>query len=141
MATITLEAKIRENLGSSVARRERKAGRVPGVVYGHGGESVAVSVDALEFNRVLNSETGSNTLITLGINGKKDTALARQIHRHPTRPMIVHVDFIRVNMNEEVEANVANIKRPFESTMPSLRQNVVKCDRSAANWSVSPCQR
>lgn len=107
MATITLEAKIRENLGSSVARRERKAGRVPGVVYGHGGESVAVSVDALEFNRVLNSETGSNTLITLDINGKKDTALARQIHRHPTRPMIVHVDFIRVNMNEEVEANVS----------------------------------
>ena len=107
MATTTLEAKIRQNLGSSVARRERKAGRVPGVVYGHGGESVAVTVDALEFNRVLNLETGSNTLITLDIEGKKDTALARQIHRHPTRPMIVHVDFIRVNMNEEVEAHVS----------------------------------
>jgi large subunit ribosomal protein L25 len=106
MATTILEAKIRQNLGSSVARRERKAGRVPGVVYGHGGESIAVSVDAKEFNRVLKLETGSNTLITLYIEGKKDTALARQIHRHPTRPMIVHVDFIRVNMNEEVEAQV-----------------------------------
>lgn len=106
MATTILEAKIRQNLGSSVARRERKAGRVPAVVYGHGGDSVAVSIDAREFNRVLKLETGSNTLITLDIEGKKDTALARQIHRHPTRPMIVHVDFIRVNMNEEVEAHV-----------------------------------
>lgn len=107
MATTTLEAKIRKNLGSSVARRERKAGRVPGVVYGHGGDSVAVSVDALEFNRILSSTTGSNTLITLDIEGQKDTALARQIHKHPTRPMVIHVDFIRVNMNEEVEANVS----------------------------------
>ena len=106
MSTTVLEAKIRKNLGSSTARRERKAGRVPGVVYGHGGNSIAVSVDALEFNRVLKSESGSNTLITLDIEGKKDTALARQIHRHPTRPMIVHVDFIRVNLNEEVEAQV-----------------------------------
>lgn len=107
MATTTLEAKIRKNLGSSTARRERKAGRVPGVVYGHGGETIAVSVDALEFNRILSSSTGSNTLISLDIEGEKNTALARQIHRHPTRPMVIHVDFIRVNMNEEVEANVA----------------------------------
>lgn len=106
MATVNLEAQVRFDLGSAVARRERKAGLVPAVVYGHGGDTVAVAVNALEFNRILASESGSNTLITLDIAGTKETALARQIHRHPTRPYIVHVDFIRVNVNEEVEAEV-----------------------------------
>jgi large subunit ribosomal protein L25 len=105
--TTTLEAQVRTDLGSPNARRERNVGRVPAVVYGHGGDSVAVSVDALEFNRILHSETGANTLIELDIAGKKETALARQIHRHPTKPQIVHVDFIRVNMNEEVVAEVS----------------------------------
>ena len=45
-------------------------------------------------------------MITLDIEGKKDTALARQINRHPVRPVITHVDFIRVNVNESVEAEV-----------------------------------
>ena len=102
----TLEAKVRKDLGSSNARRERNEGRVLGVVYGHGGDSISVSVDALDLNRILASETGANTLITLNIEGTKDTALARQIHRHPTKPQIIHVDFIRVNVNEEVEAEV-----------------------------------
>lgn len=102
----TLKAQVRKELGSSNARRERNEGKVLGVVYGHGGDSVPVAVDALELNRILASDSGSNTLITLDIEGSKDTALARQIHRHPTKPHIIHVDFIRVNVNEEVEAEV-----------------------------------
>jgi len=107
MATTNLQANVRTQLGSANARRERKAGLVPAVVYGHGGETISVSVNALEFNRILSSETGANTLITLDIDGKKGTALARQIRRHPTRPVITHVDFIRVNVNEAVVAEVA----------------------------------
>lgn len=106
MATTNLKAKLRTGLGSANARRERKAGLVPAVVYGHGDDTISVAVDALEFNRILSSETGANTLITLDIDGKKDTALARQIKRHPTRPVITHVDFIRVNVNEAVAAEV-----------------------------------
>ena len=106
MAAVNLKAKVRTQLGSANARRDRKQGLVPAVVYGHGDASISVTVDALEFNRILKSESGVNTLITLDIEGKKDTALARQINRHPTRPVITHVDFIRVNVNEAVEAEV-----------------------------------
>jgi len=106
MAATNLKANVRTKLGSANARRDRKAGLVPAVVYGHGDDTIAVTVDALEFNRILSSESGINTLITLDIEGKKDTALARQINRHPVRPVITHVDFIRVNVNEEVEAEV-----------------------------------
>lgn len=107
MAGAQLKAQVRTQLGSANARRDRKAGLVPAIVYGHGDESISVAVDALEFNRILSSESGANTLITLDISGKKDTALARQIVRHPTKPVITHVDFIRVNVNEEVEAEVS----------------------------------
>ena len=106
MAETNLKASVRTQLGSANARRERKAGLVPAVVYGHGDDTISVTVNALEFNRILSSETGANTLITLDIDGKKDTALARQIRRHPTRPVITHVDFIRVNVNEAVVAEV-----------------------------------
>ena len=106
MAVTNLKANVRTKLGSANARRDRKAGLVPAVVYGHGDDTVSVTVDALEFNRILSSESGVNTLITLDIEGKKDTALARQINRHPVRPVITHVDFIRVNVNESVEAEV-----------------------------------
>lgn len=106
MATTKLKAQIRTGKGSADSRRQRRAGLVPAVIYGHGAEVLSVAVDALEFNRILTSETGDNTLITLDIDGKQDTALARQIHRHPTKPQITHVDFIRVNVNEEVEAEV-----------------------------------
>lgn len=106
MATTNLKANFRTKLGSANARRDRKAGLVPAVVYGHGDDTLSVTVNAHEFNRILASETGANTLITLDIEGKQDTALARQIRRHPTRPVITHVDFIRVNVNEAVEAEV-----------------------------------
>ncbi len=106
MATTNLKANLRTKLGSANARRDRKAGLVPAVVYGHGDDTLSVTVNAHDFSRILASETGANTLITLDIDGKKDTALARQIRRHPTRPVITHVDFIRVNVNEEVVAEV-----------------------------------
>ncbi len=106
MSTTELIAEPRVKEGSAQARRDRNAGRVPAVVYGHGADNISVTVDARELNHILASESGSNTLITLDIAGNKDTALARQIHRHPTKPFIYHVDFIRVNVNEEVEAEV-----------------------------------
>ncbi|MFN8015996.1 MAG: 50S ribosomal protein L25 [Acidimicrobiia bacterium] len=106
MAATELKATMRTSLGSANSRRERNEGQVPAVVYGHGSETLSVSVNALELNRILASETGANTLIALDIDGKKDTALARQIKRHPTKPQITHVDFIRVNVNEEVVAEV-----------------------------------
>jgi large subunit ribosomal protein L25 len=90
MAATTLKANVRTKIGSSHARRDRRAGLVPAVVYGHGDDTLSVSVNAHEFSRILASESGANTLIELDIDGKKDTALARQIRRHPVRPIIIH---------------------------------------------------
>ncbi len=69
---------------------------MPAVVYGLGTDTVSVTVPARELQHILAGESGANTLITLDVDGESVLTLARQIHRHPTRAMLVHVDFIRI---------------------------------------------
>lgn len=106
-STITALPRSEAETGSGPAGRLRRAGRVPAVVYGLGVEPAAVSVDALELNRILHSETGSNTLITLAIDGgAQHLTLARQIHRHPTKGHLIHVDFVKINRDVAVSADI-----------------------------------
>jgi len=106
-STITATPRSVEETGSGPAGRLRRAGRVPAVVYGLGTEPEAISVDALELNRILHSETGSNTLITLDVTGgAQHLTLARQVHRHPTKGHLIHVDFVKINRNVAVTADI-----------------------------------
>jgi large subunit ribosomal protein L25 len=99
-----LAAEPRAERGSRPAGRLRRAGRVPAVVYGLGGDTVAVTVPSRELTHLL--ARGANTLITLGIDGGEQLTLARQVQRHPTRGDLVHVDFIRVRTDVAVTAEV-----------------------------------
>lgn len=104
---ITATLRSADETGSGPAGRLRRAGRVPAVVYGLGVEPESISVDALELNRILHSETGSNTLITLDVaGGTKHLTLARQVHRHATRGDLIHVDFVKINRNIAVTADI-----------------------------------
>lgn len=106
MAEVALVADVRSDLGSSNSRRLRAAGRIPAVVYGHGTDPQAVSVNARELRAALNTDAGVNALINLDVAGKKQLALTREIQRHPVRNTVVHVDFQVVNRNEEITAEV-----------------------------------
>jgi large subunit ribosomal protein L25 len=106
MADVVLTADLRSELGSAPAGRMRREGNVPAIMYGLGTESISISVNAHELDRILRSESGANTLITLQLGGAAHTALARQIQRHPVRHSIQHVDFVRVNADSLVEAEV-----------------------------------
>jgi large subunit ribosomal protein L25 len=102
-----LKATLREDQGSPESRRLRKEGLLPAVVYGQGMESTAVYIDAREFRNALKTEAGSNIILNIEL-GEKDkvTALARQIQRHPYRDEFVHVDLIKVDLTQTVEAKV-----------------------------------
>jgi large subunit ribosomal protein L25 len=102
-----LKATLREDQGSPESRRLRKEGLLPAVVYGQGMESTAVYIDAREFRNALKTEAGSNIILNIEL-GEKDkvTALARQIQRHPYRDEFVHVDLIKVDLTQTVEAEV-----------------------------------
>lgn len=106
MTDATLLATNRTSRGSGPAGRMRNAGEVPAVIYGLGADTVTISVSARELDRILHSDTGVNSLISLSVEGKNVLALARQIQRHATRGILQHVDFIRVSRDVAVSAEV-----------------------------------
>lgn len=105
--TITLAATIRDGRGTGPARATRRAGEVPAIIYGRGGDNVAVSVSAHDLDLILRSETGVNSVITLKVDGKEQLALCRQIQRHPVKGSLVHVDFVRVSADVAITADVS----------------------------------
>jgi len=105
MAEEVLTAEPRAERGSRPAGRLRRAGQVPAVIYGLGGDTVPVTVPSREVTHILSH--GANTLIRLRLVGDDQLTLARQVQRHPTRGDLVHLDFIRVRTDVAVSAEVA----------------------------------
>jgi len=106
MPDTKLAAEVRPEKGSRPAGRLRREGRLPGVVYGLGEESVAVTVNAHQLGTILSSKSGANTLITLQIDGRDQLALARQVQRDAVKGSLVHVDFVRVRADQTIQAEV-----------------------------------
>ncbi len=106
MAEVKLDVTKREGTGKGAARRARAAGKVPGVVYGRGMDPVAVEVDRRQFVQALQTDAGMNVLLGLKIDGQSITTLARELQRDPVRGTLLHADFVKVDLNVEVEAEV-----------------------------------
>ncbi len=106
MAELILNADITRGRGTRAARRLRRAGHVPGVVYGLGGDPVPVAVHARQLRSVLNTEAGLNALLTLDVNGDRQLGLVKELQHHPVRNEVIHVDFIRVDADVAVEVEV-----------------------------------
>ena len=108
----TLQCETRSERGKNLARRLRRDGRLPGVVYGDsGGQSasdvVAVSVDPGALSRILRSDAGFNTLIGLAIDsGQPTQVLIKDYQLHPITRELLHVDFYRLAMNKVITVTV-----------------------------------
>lgn len=106
MPEIVLQAEAGRPLGSSAARRLRKEGKIPGIVYGHGSEPVAVAVVGRELRAALTGDAGTNALLSLQADGKRYLTIARELQRHPVRGTVTHVDFQIVRRDEVIGADV-----------------------------------
>ncbi|MPZ51466.1 MAG: 50S ribosomal protein L25 [Acidimicrobiia bacterium] len=106
MSEVNLAARTGRSTGSRESRRIRREGGVPAIVYGHGREPVAVTVDAIELSRALNTDAGSNALISLDLGDETVTTMAREVERHPFRREYRHVDFVEVSLTDTLEAEV-----------------------------------
>jgi large subunit ribosomal protein L25 len=106
--TATITATNRDQTGKGAARTFRREGRVPGILYGHGEESVALSVDARELERLVHSVSIENTIVDLAFEGGRQPVkvLIREIQRHPTRDQYLHVDFFHVAMDEKISVAI-----------------------------------
>ncbi len=102
--TTKLNVRSREAGGSRAARRLRRTGRVPGVVYGGGDESVSFDADARELRLAL---AGAGAVLDLSVNGGKATPVVlKEAQRDPVRGETVHIDLLRVRLDQAIHAVV-----------------------------------
>src|SRR5215213_1667768 len=102
MASAQLSANARPDGGKGVARKLRSEGRVPAVVYGHGRESLKLSINTRELEKLLDHIAAESTVIDLDIDGKGSRTLIREIQRHPFKRQILHVDFQELVAGEKI---------------------------------------
>ncbi|MHB1516989.1 MAG: 50S ribosomal protein L25 [Acidimicrobiales bacterium] len=106
MPETSLIAEAGRPVGSRATRRLRSEGKIPGVLYGHGTDPIAVAVGAREFQIALSGEAGLNTLLSLEVGSANYLTLAREIQRHPVRNVVTHVDFQIVRRDEVIAAEI-----------------------------------
>jgi large subunit ribosomal protein L25 len=98
----TLKAEKRDGTGKGVARKLRAAGRVPGVLYGHGNDPIPLSVSGQDLIHLLHGAAGANVLVDLDIDGDARLVIPREIQRDYIHARFVHVDFLEVRRDEKI---------------------------------------
>lgn len=121
---VALAARKRAGNGKGEARSLRREGRVPAIAYGAGTEPVALSVDALELYHALHTEAGANVVLRLDVEGETHLAFPREIHRHPVRREVLHLDFVAIDRNTPVTADVPLVLEGAEDA-PGVAQSGV----------------
>jgi large subunit ribosomal protein L25 len=140
MATVTdnnlLEAQPRTAGNKNEARRVRRSGKIPAVVYGAGQDSVPVAVDPRQVTRILNSETGHNTIFDLALDGgSKTKAMIVDWQYEPIKGKLLHIDLKRIAMDKKLAVMVpieligepAGVKQQGGILEQMLREVEVEC--------------
>ena len=106
MAQTRIPAETRTEFGKGAARRTRRAGKIPAVLYGHGTDPVHLSLPSLQFAAVVR-EQGRNAVLELDVDGSSpQLALTKTVVVHPLRPYIEHVDLLVIKRGEKVEVEL-----------------------------------
>ncbi|KAA2252905.1 50S ribosomal protein L25/general stress protein Ctc [Solihabitans fulvus] len=106
MSEVRLAAEPRTEFGKGAARRTRRAGKIPAVLYGHGSDPKHLALPALEFARVVR-EHGQNAVLTLDFDSSgTELALTKTVTTHPIKNYIEHVDLLLVKRGEKVTVEV-----------------------------------
>jgi large subunit ribosomal protein L25 len=106
MATVQLDATVRDNAGKGPARTLRSEGRVPAIIYGHKREARALSINARDLSKLLDHIVAESTVIELNLDGTTSKTLIREIQRHPFKKEILHVDFQELVAGEKVIVSI-----------------------------------
>ena len=103
---IEISATPRTIQGTGASRRLRRAGRIPAVIYGGGKDAAAIELDHKEVYYQLRNEAFHASILSLELDGKKEQVLLRDYQMHPFRPLVLHVDFQRVNPKDKIHMKV-----------------------------------
>ena len=107
MATVKeLKATVRPKSGKGAARAERRAGRVPGVIYGNNQPPVTISVDDTDLRQRILAGRFLTTIYDIDLEGKKHRVIPRDFHLDPVRDFPIHVDFMRLGEGATIRVSV-----------------------------------
>ena len=105
--TTSIIAETREDVGKGASRRLRREGKIPAVIYGGHREPVTLSLQQEEMLHATNSESFFSSILEISVG--KDSSqqvVVRDMHRHPFKPVIMHIDFMRVSAEEVLKISV-----------------------------------
>ncbi|RLA18604.1 MAG: 50S ribosomal protein L25 [Gammaproteobacteria bacterium] len=114
-------ATVRSENGTGDARRLRKAGKIPAVLYGGSGEAEMLTLEHHKVARSLEDEAVYSHILKLNIDGKVEDVILKAIQRHPSKPVIMHMDMLRVNKNEKIRVHVP-LHFMDEENCPGVKQ-------------------
>jgi large subunit ribosomal protein L25 len=134
VAEARIDAETRTEFGKGAARRTRRAGRIPAVLYGHGTDPQHLSLPSLEFARVVR-EQGRNAVLTVNIDGRPQLALTKTVVTHPIRPYIEHVDLVVIARGEKVvvEVQIAVTGEAAADTLVTQELNTIEVEADVSS--------
>ncbi|HFD80197.1 MAG TPA: 50S ribosomal protein L25/general stress protein Ctc [Gammaproteobacteria bacterium] len=106
MSIFELEAESRSDTGKGASRRLRRTGKIPAIVYGGEQDPEAISLSHSEILKRLDHEAFYSHILTLSVDGKQTKAVLRDMQRHPAKPIIMHMDFMRVDESKPIRVHV-----------------------------------
>ncbi len=101
-----LTAEPRNDLGKGASRRLRRAGKVPAIMYGGGKDPESLTLSHNEVLRNLEHEAFYSHILTVKVGGSETPVILRDMQRHPSRPIIMHMDLQRISAREKLKTNV-----------------------------------
>ena len=106
MSDSVLIAESGRTTGSAESRRIRREDRIPAVVYGKGMEPISITIDRRDLRVALSGGAGMNTILDLTVDGTVYPSIVKEMQRHPVRRTVAHVDFIQIDLSQEITVSV-----------------------------------
>jgi len=103
---LEFNANKRDGQGTGASRRLRRTGRVPGILYGGGATPQSIDIDHNELFQLLRKEAFYSSVLNVNFDGTREMCLLRDVQRHPYRPVILHVDFQRVDATHKLHQKI-----------------------------------
>lgn len=121
MTDFVLTAELRNDMGKGASRRLRSAGKVPGILYGGHKDPMSISLSHNELAHQLVNEAFFSHILTIKLDSNDENAIVKDVQRHPSKPLILHIDLQRVSATENIRVHVP-LHFINETTAPGVKE-------------------
>ena len=134
MARMLLKAQVRTQHGTRNAKRLRRSGVIPAVLYGDVEENISIGVDSKELHKILHGKGGDSAILDLQVAGEgmekplRKTVIVKEVQRDNLKDVVIHVDFAAISMTEKLVAKVAIVRsgEPVGVTMGGILEQILR---------------